>query len=215
MVFGIDDALLGALISAGGSLAGGLLSSGGDKQKKIPTMNKQQQGIFNEYLKLLSQMQQGGLQNSLGNLQQWMDPNSLAYQDFEQPYLTEFNEQTLPRLAEQFAGGAQGGALSSSGFAQALGGAAAGLKSNLAGLKSNRAFEALKSYLQQYNQMANQGFGTSPFAYKNQQGRGPSNFDFSSLGNVFSNMNFQGFGSKPKYPLTSGYDTMFRQQGVF
>jgi hypothetical protein len=90
-----------------------------------------------------------------------LNPESQYYKDIEEQQLGEFNEETLPRLAEQFAGGAQGGALSSSGFGQALGGAARGFKRDIQGQKSNMMMQALQQLLGQQQQ----ALGAQPFGY--------------------------------------------------
>lgn len=64
---------------------------------------------------------------------------------FAAPYMRQFKEQTVPGLAEQFAGL---GGLSSSGFQQALGGAASGLQENLASLRGQLQMQALPQALQ-------------------------------------------------------------------
>lgn len=62
-----------------------------------------------------------------------LDNSNEAYENFAAPHMRQFNEQTIPGLAERFAGL---GAQSSSGFQNALGQAGAGLQENLAGLRS-------------------------------------------------------------------------------
>jgi hypothetical protein len=138
-----------------------------DKLKKIPTGTPEQQQAHNNILQQLMQMQQPG-----GGYNQAQDyfSNLLGgqgYQDFSEPYLQQFHEQILPRIAEQYAGK---GALSSSGFGQALGGAASGLEAQLAQLFSGLQGQAAQSQLGQFNQLANTGLGYQPFAYNNQQG---------------------------------------------
>lgn len=92
------------------------------------TLNPQQQGLFNQ--------QSGGLGSLQPQIMQYLQqllsgsPESTAA--FEAPYMRQFNEQTVPALAERFAGL---GATSSSGFQQALGQAGAGLSENLASLR--------------------------------------------------------------------------------
>jgi hypothetical protein len=63
---------------------------------------------------------------------------------FADPYMRQFKEQTIPGIAEQFAGL---GGLSSSGFQQALGGAAAGLQERLASLRGQLQMQALPQAL--------------------------------------------------------------------
>jgi hypothetical protein len=63
---------------------------------------------------------------------------------FAEPYMRQFREQTIPGIAEQFAGL---GGLSSSGFQQALGGAASGLQERLASLQGQLQMQALPQAL--------------------------------------------------------------------
>lgn len=90
-----------------------------------------------------------------------------AYDQFSQPYLQQFQEQVLPMIAERFAGG---GALSSSGFGQALGGAGAGLQSQLAQLFSSLQGQASGRQQNQFQNLSSLGLGYNPFAYHEKQG---------------------------------------------
>lgn len=151
---------------------------GSDKMKKVDTMTKEQQSILNNLMRMLSpQGQLGqGYQQGLGLQQQYMDPNSEAVNQFTQPYMNEFNQQTVPGLAERFSGmGAMGGGLSSSGFGQALSSAGGNLQSQLAQLKAGLGQQAAQSLMGQYGQMSGQGLSAQPFGYaKPQQGLVPS-----------------------------------------
>ena len=141
-----------------------------DKLKKVATGTEQQQGLHNNILGQASSMQgQGGgynlaneyFNNLLGGNQQH------AFDQFSQPYLQQFQEQLLPQIAERFAGA---GALSSSGFGQALGGAASGLQAQLAQLFSQLQSQAAGQQYNQYNQLSQTGLNYQPFAYNKQQG---------------------------------------------
>jgi hypothetical protein len=150
-----------------------------DQLTKIPTGTKQQEGLHNNILSQAMGMQQGGegydlanqyYNNLLGGNQQQ------AFDQFSQPYMQQFQEQMLPQIAERFAGM---GALSSSGFGQALGGAASGLQGQLAQLFSQLQGQAAGQQYNQYNQfgkqhneLAQMGLNYQPFAYNKQQGSG-------------------------------------------
>jgi len=101
-----------------------------------------------------------------------MDPSSQAVDQFAQPYMDQFNQQTIPQLSERFAGmgGGMGGGLSSSGFGQALGAAGGNLQTQLAALKAGLGQQAAQSLMGQYGQMSGQALGKSPFGYMHQQG---------------------------------------------
>ncbi len=139
-----------------------------DKFKKLPTMAPEQQQAFQQLMQMLSGGGQGGAGGqALGHLQQLLDPSSEAYEKFQQPYMQQFEQQTVPMLAERFAGagGGMGGALSSSGFGQSLSSAGANLQSQLAAMKTGMQGQAANSILNQLMGM----FQVQPFAYGHQQ----------------------------------------------
>jgi hypothetical protein len=141
-----------------------------DKLKKVPTGTPQQQGLHNNILQQAMGMAQGGGGYDLANqyYNSLLGPNQQqAFDQFSQPYLQQFNEQMLPQIAERFAGM---GALSSSGFGQALGGAASGLQSQLAQLFSQLQGQAAQQQYGQYNQLSQTGLNYQPFAYNKQAG---------------------------------------------
>ncbi len=207
-------AALPALASAAASIFSTLKGSG---QKKISNFDKNQKRFFNQYAQNALQ-NQGGQQQAMGLLQSMLDPNSEFFKNFENQAMGKFNEQTLPNIAERFAGG---GALSSSGFGQALGGAASGLQSDLATQKSNMIMQALQQLLGQYNTQAQTVLGAQPFDLQDQGAgfgggfaQGIGNLPWNDIMKLFSSNQASG-GYNPQFPLTQGYDTMFRQQGVF
>jgi len=140
--------------------------------EKFETMSPEQKQFLNSIMQQLGgggQLGQGYGQ-SLSNLQELLDPTSAAQQRFAQPYMDQFQQQTVPQLAERFAGaGAQGGALSSSGFGQALGAAGSDLQSQLAQLKSQLQMGAGKDIMSQFSGMASQALGAQPFGYQQKQ----------------------------------------------
>lgn len=144
---------------------------GSDNQlNKLPTGTPEQEGLHNNILSQAMGMgQQGGgydLANQYYN--NLLGPNqSQAYNQFSAPYMQQFQEQMLPQIAERFAGG---GALSSSGFGQALGGAASGLQAQLAQLFSELQGQAAGHQYNQYNQLSQTGLNHEPFLYHEQQG---------------------------------------------
>ena len=155
-----------------GAMASGLFG-GKDKTHQLPTMNPEQEQQLQALLQMLSPQGQLGQAQSQGleQLTQLMDPSASAYQRFAQPYMNEFEQQTIPGLAERFAGmGANSGALSSSGFGQALSSAGAGLQSNLAGMKSELQQQAIRDIMQQYQGLTGQALGQKPFGYQHSQG---------------------------------------------
>lgn len=151
---------------------GDFLFGSPDKMKKLDTGTKQQMQFGGkDLISLLQQMMQGGGGLNLANQydQSLLGQGPEAFNQFSSPYLKQFEEQMLPGIAERFAGG---GALSSSGFGQAVGGAAAGLQSQLAQLFSQLQGQAAQRQQGEFQGLSGLGLNYSPFAYQQQQGSG-------------------------------------------
>lgn len=137
--------------------------------EKMDTLSPEQQQLFQQIMSSLGQGGQLGQSygQGLSGLQEMLNPSSAAYQRFEAPHLQQFEQQTVPGLAERFAGaGAQGGALSSSGFGQALSSAGGQLQTQLAGMKAGLQQQAIRDIMQQYSGMAGMGMGAETFGYQ-------------------------------------------------
>lgn len=130
-----------------------------DKISNLPLFTKPQMQGLSDLVQQAAQMRQN--QSSPYNLaqsrlQSLLSGGSDAYNAFAAPYMRQFQEQTIPGLAERFASlGGRGGALSSSGFGQSLGAAGAGLQDTLAaqaaGLQQNALSTALGDYYNTQN----------------------------------------------------------------
>ena len=171
-----------------------------DQMKQFATLNPQQQQLLEQILSMVG----GGGQlgeaygDSLSQLQEYLDPTSAAYQRFAAPEMQQFEQETVPGLAERFAGaGAMGGGLSSSGFGQALSSAGGQLQTRLAGMKAGLQQQALRDIMGQYGQLSQQGLGTQPFGYTYQQGS-PSLAE--SMLQAYAGAGFPGLG-----PPTVGF----------
>jgi hypothetical protein len=139
------------------------------KFEQVPTVTPEQKQLLNQLIGMLGGEGQlgAGMEESLSQLRELMDPSSEAMQRFADPYMRQFKEETIPGIGERFAGaGAEGGALSSSAFGQALGGAGAGLQTQLAGLKSQLQRGAAQDILGQFQSILGPALGTQPFGYK-------------------------------------------------
>jgi len=180
----MDPMTMMALAQAASSVAGGLTSKAGyQKQSNFDKTQKALHGLRGQQAQQLGGPG-GGYENAMGILQGYLDPNSDQYQNFEAPYMQEFNQQTVPGLAERFAGfGANSGALSSSGFGQALGAAGSNLQTNLAQMKSQMQRNSISDILNQYNQMSSGVMSAEPFSY-GEQGPGALSNIFSSFGGM-------------------------------
>jgi hypothetical protein len=145
-----------------------------DRNVQQSTLNQGQEGFLGQLMQQLQQMggEGGGMNQAMQTLMGFLDPNSEQYKNFEAPYMQQFNQQTIPGLAEKFAGfgGGMGGGLSSSGFGQALGAAGGNLQTQLAQMKSQMQRQSVNDLFGQYNQMANQGLGTRAFENQYQPG---------------------------------------------
>lgn len=101
--------------------------------EQLSTMTPEQQSI----LQFLMQQGQEGLQNPYE-----------GFEGIEQQAQNQFNQQTVPGLAERFTSMGNN-ALSSPAFASQLGQAGAGLQGNLAALKSQYGMQNKQNALQQ------------------------------------------------------------------
>lgn len=142
----------------------------GPEIQKLPTGTEQQMQFGgNDIFSFLKSMMQGGGGLNMANQydQSLLGQGPQAFNQFAAPYMQQFQEQILPQIAERFAGM---GALSSSGFGQALGGAASGFQSNLAQLFSQLQGQAAGRQQGQFQNLSQLGLGYSPFAYHEKQG---------------------------------------------
>lgn len=174
-------AMFGPWGAAGGAVLGGLFGAlspdGKSKLKKVPTGTKQQQQFGGSDLIqwLQDMMNEGGSLNAANQYDQSiLKRQPQSYEDFSSPYLQEFTEKILPMIAEKYAGS---GALSSSGFGQAIGGAGAGLQSQLAKLYSDLQLnweeqrgKASGRIQNQFQNLSNIGLNYEPYAYYEKQG---------------------------------------------
>lgn len=151
-----------------------MIFGNGDRNIQQSTLTGSQGGFLENLMQQLQQMSGGGggMNQAMKTLMGFLDPNSEQYKNFEAPYMQQFEQQTIPGLAEKFAGmgGGMGGGLSSSGFGQALGAAGGNLQTQLAQMKSQMQRQAAGDLFGQYNQMANQGLGTRAFENQYQPG---------------------------------------------
>lgn len=119
----------------------------------ISTFNPQQQQGFSQLIQMLMG-QLGGGQGLFGQgsnyLQNLLSGSPEAFSNFEAPFKRQFEQETVPGIAERFSG-LGSGAQSSSAFQQALGQAGAGLSENLASLRSGLQMQALP-FAQSYSQ---------------------------------------------------------------
>jgi hypothetical protein len=176
-----------------------------DKLKKVDTGTKQQQQFGGQDLiQMLQDMINpgGGLQQANQYDKSLLGEGPEAFNKFSQPYLQQFNEQIIPGIEERYAGG---GALSSSGFGQALGGASAGLQSQLAQLFSQLQGQAAGRQQGQFQNLSQVGLGYSPFAYQNEKGSG------GAFGPLMTSL-VEAFGPAAINKIGQGFDSLIKPQ---
>jgi len=138
------------------SAIGGLT---GDKAKQGSTYTKGQRNTIDDVLNSIRDMR-GGAQDVTQNQnyqtgQDWLqgmfnDPQ--FFDQFEAPLQRQFQEQTVPELANRFAGMGSGGSTGSTGFRNQLAREGSNLSTNLAALRGGmqqQAIPQLQSYAQQ------------------------------------------------------------------
>jgi hypothetical protein len=137
--------------------------------EKVPTGTPEQGQLNQDLIGLINQMMQqgGGYQGANDYYNKILQPGQEGFNNFSQPYRQQFNEKVVPQIGERFAGA---GALSSSGFGQALGGAASDFESQLAQMFAQLQGQAAQAQYGQFNQMSNQALNYQPFAYHDKQG---------------------------------------------
>jgi len=142
-----------------------------DTMTQQSTLNPQQQRLQAQDLRNTQKLGKGGYKNAMSLLEQYMNPESDVYKNFEKPYMTQFNEQILPGIAERFGGAnAMGSGLSTSGFGQSLGAAGANLQAQLAQMKQQFQRQSINDLLNQYNQLSNQSLNAKSFENTYQPG---------------------------------------------
>jgi len=124
------------------------------------TGGMQQQSLLNPQQQQLQQQILGGLggaqQSGLDLLNQLLSGDESAFQAFEAPMKRQFEQQTVPMIAERFAGMGSHGAQGSSAQDLAMGQAGRELSENLAGLRAGLQQQSI-------SQLSNLlGMGLSP-----------------------------------------------------
>ncbi len=116
------------------------------KFRQFETMTPQQRGLIDQLIGGLGGPE-GLQQQGLGALGGLLGGGQQFFEQLQAPALRQFQEQTVPDIAERFTGmgsGAQG----SSAFGQQLGAAGAGLAETLAGQRAGLGLQAQQTGLQ-------------------------------------------------------------------
>lgn len=128
------------------------------KTEQLPAISPEQQQLLNQLLSGIG----GPLGAGFGNLQQLLSGDPEAFEAFQAPARTAFEQQTVPGIAERFTGA---GAQSSSAFGQTLGQAGANLEEQLSAQRAGLQSQAM----QQLQGLLGTGLGTKPFGYETSQ----------------------------------------------
>jgi hypothetical protein len=132
--------------------------------QKVSNYNRGQEKTLSNVNKQQNQLAQGGYKDAMGLLSDYLNPQSDVYKNFEKPYLQQFEQQTIPQIAERFGGAnAMGSGLMTSGFGQSLGAAGANLQTQLAQMKEQYRRQSINDLLNQYNQITNTSLNARPF----------------------------------------------------
>jgi hypothetical protein len=178
-----------------------------DRLEKFETGTPEQQALHNNILAQAMGMTQdgGGYRQAQDYYNSLFQPGNKAYENFAAPYMNQFQEQVLPQIAERFAGA---GALSSSGFGQALGGAGAGLQAQLAQLFASLQSQAAANQTNQFNQLSQTGLNYQPFGYH--ETPGSSGFLGPLLGGIGTAMGGP-IGSALGSGIGAGISSLFKK----
>jgi len=153
----MDPATISAIMSIVGPV---LQSFMGNKEKMGSTYNKGQRSFLDDILSQVKGM--GGQQDITQNEnfqtgENWLqsmfnDPK--FFEQFEAPIQRDFQEKTIPDLANRFSGMGSGGSLGSTAFRNQLAREGSNLHTNIAALRGNMQQQAIPQLM---------GYSQAPF----------------------------------------------------
>lgn len=195
---------------------------GGNKEKHGSTYRPEAMGALDQILQDIKSMK-GGAQDISQNQNFQTGENWLQsmfndqdfFKNFEAPAMRNFQEQTVPDLANRFASMGSGGALGSTGFRNQLAREGSNLQTNLAAMRGGmqqQAIPQLMGYAQQpfQNLMSLYGLGTQPTQNTYQ---GASAGPFSNVMGGFTGGAAQGFGNQWGQNMANQWGNPSTQQG--
>ena len=147
----MDPATMMAIASALSTIIGSATGSSAEQQSSF---SKGQKGGINDILQMIKGMKGAGDVTKNQGFQQgneWLmsmfnDPE--FFKNFEAPLQRQFQEQTVPDLANRFASMGSGGSLGSTGFRNQLAREGSNLSSNIAALRGGMQQNAIPQLLQ-------------------------------------------------------------------
>ena len=116
----------------------------GSEERTKPIYNPGQEDILNQILGGLS----GPMSSGMGNLGNILGGDQASFDAFSAPARRDFNQQTLPGIAERFTGSFGEGSQNSSAFGQALGSAGKDLEEDLFSKRMGMQSGALNQLMQ-------------------------------------------------------------------
>lgn len=180
--FGPIGTGIGAVVGGLGGLFGGGSQSGSFKQR--PLLAKQQRPIFNQLTNAAQNRGAGGaFGDSADYYRDLLSNNSQDFNAFAAPEMRAFNEETIPGLAEQFAGFGSGG-LNSSGFRNAATNAGVSLQERLGAIRAGLRQQGAQGLMN----LGQQSLGTQ---FTGNMYRPPAEGGFSSFGQGLGNIGTQ------------------------
>lgn len=182
---------------------GGLFGGGNQREKfqQRSLLSKQQRPIFNQLTNAAQQQGAGGaFGDSADYYRSLLGDNPEDFQAFAAPEMRQFNEQTIPGLAEQFAGFGAGG-LNSSGFRNATANAGVDLAERLGAIRASLRNQGAQGLMG----IGSQSLGTQ---YTGNMYRPQPEGGFSSFGQGLGNIGTQFLSDRMRNSSPYG------QQGV-
>lgn len=162
----MNPAIIMALATVAAPMISKMMGGQGESEKRSSTFNPQQQSTLSRAMDSIRGMRGGAdiTQNpAYGQGMEWMqslfnDPE--FFNKFEAPMQRQYEEQTIPDLANRFASMGSGGSLGSTGFRNQLAREGSNLQTNMAaqrGQMQQAAIPQMLGYAQQpasnYNQL--------------------------------------------------------------
>lgn len=122
-----------------------------EKIQNISNQNPQQQQLWQQ---MMEGMGGGGGYGDIANYyKQLMAGDPASEKAFSDPMMRQFREETVPGLAEQFAGMGSGGGMGSSGFRNSAVNAGADLQERLSSMRANLRQQGAQGLSGMYQQM--------------------------------------------------------------
>lgn len=229
----MDPAAIMAMLGLGSGIIGGITGSKGEQGSSY---GKNQLSMIDQ---ILGQLSNSRNQSDIGQNQnyqtgqdwlQGMFNDPQFFNQFEAPLQRQFQEQTVPELANRFAGMGSGGALGSTAFRNQLGREGSNLSTNLGALRGGMQQQAIPQLMGYAQQPASNFMSLLQSVMNPTQNtyQGPSSGVLGGLAapfaqgaaSIWGQQAGQSAGMGNQQSMGSsgpgaGWDNMFRQQGVY